>query len=112
MLRYEKELQKAFDKAKVEIESRGQNHYRGADTWKRGIYVYCNGVLSAFISNPFMHVQEKHFQDAMKMPQTNTKGFYVFTNAKTDTTQRVYGGKDGPESKIIAPPPQDLTLNC
>lgn len=84
MRRYEQELQKAFNKARVEIESRGQNHYKGGDTWKRGIYVYCDGVLSAFISNPFMHVQKKHFQDRMRMPQTNTKGFYVFTNAKTD----------------------------
>jgi hypothetical protein len=104
MRRYEQELKKEFDKAKVEIESRGHNHYQGADVWKRGIYVFCNGELSAFISNPFKHIQEKHFQNRMMLPESKVVGFYVITNARIDTTQRVYGPVKQNDSKIIVPP--------
>ena len=104
MLRFEKELKKMFDKANVVTETRGRNHYRGNDTWKRGIYIFKDGVLSAFISNPFMHVQAKYFKDPMGMPQTKTKGYYVFTNARVDDIQRVYGPVNQKEQKLILPP--------
>jgi hypothetical protein len=87
-LRFAKRADQMMKKAGVVIEQR--KDYDGNDMWRRGIYIYKNGELAAFISNIFADVKESYSKETLKLVG-RSNGFFVITNARTDNIDRVYG---------------------
>jgi hypothetical protein len=82
-------LDQAMKKANVKIE--GRNNYHGNDMWRRGIYIYKDGVLVAFISNVMGTMREEYGKGKMTLISKGLTEMYVVTNARNDVMGRVYG---------------------
>jgi hypothetical protein len=42
------------DDQRIRIENR-DNHYRGVDVWRNGVYIYRDDVLVSFVSKPLAY---------------------------------------------------------
>lgn len=84
---YAKLLDAALAKKQIKIENR--NHYRGADNWRCGLYVYQKDELVAFISDVLTVRRTEVDPISMKLLKEDT-GFVVVTNARVDDTKRIF----------------------
>lgn len=77
--------QKMMDKAKVVPEARVKDRhggpggfYKGEDIWRNGVYIFKDGVLVAFISEPIIETPSQFAVD-------RSKKYTIHTNAKVHT---------------------------
>jgi hypothetical protein len=89
----------------VKIETR--KNYTGKDYWRRGIYIYKDDVLVAFISSVFGNVREEYSKQTLKLKRKSME-LFVITNAHTDNIQKVYGG--GAKLEALVPPSNNAKL--
>lgn len=69
-------------KNNVRVEIRHPEQYDDqADKWKSGMYIYHNGEIAYFISNPLRIMNRSAAGGRIVLPSATPEGFYVKTNA-------------------------------
>jgi hypothetical protein len=80
-------MDKQMREKQIRIEHR--NHYKGAETWRCGIYIYQRDELVAFVSDVLTERRTEADRVTMKVGRDET-GFMVITNAQMEDTKRIF----------------------